>query len=252
MWRDIMSINFTYSRIAEVVKWAYVYNSIDLHHIPEELKTTLHCILQHKLNRYAKVVESGKKTLSPTMNLIAEARQEILDLIPEIDRALHSNELLCSTYYLSDDAKVIYVYVPEDIELTSSIYTNLLYMGTHTVIHIIPKNLMNYPKKMHKVLYTLISSMVNIYEHGKIDMTFKTPNDYIKAYSEAVILLSLVDLDNNEKMKETIFDFLAKHISLSIVEDSKEALEKIKAVYKETQCYSVEELLDRAYLLAIV
>lgn len=245
-------MSIKYSTIAEVTKWSYVYNSIDLHRIPEELKTTLHCILQHKSNAYTKVVETCKKSLSPTLSLIGDVRQEILDIIPEIDKALYEDELLYTSYYLADDATVIYVYVPEEIELTNCISINLELMGAATVINFIPSNLMNYPKKMYKILYNLISSMIGIHDQGRTEITFPSSRDNIRIYSKAVILLSLVDLDNNEEMKNLIFNFLSKQLSTIKLNDNEDPSKKIESIYKETQHYSVEELLDRAYLLAIL
>lgn len=233
-------MSIKYSTIEKVVKRSYCYDSIDLHHVTEDLKKTLHCVLTHRANNY-------KHTMAiSTSPETKDSASKMYDAVCAADKCLHADELRISQYPLDEDnpggSRIIYVYMPEEIKSTFG--TEINYMGEYTIICFLPKDIIEHPD-MYKTLY----GVIELATRGKRG-SLSNFTDQIYKFANTALLLSMVDLDKNESKKEEIFKFLASRNSfIPFYEDSDQFIEKI---YKETKHYSVEELLDKAYLLAIL
>lgn len=232
-------MSIKYSTIEKVVKRSYCYDSIDLHHVPESLKTTLHCVLTQLSKKHERNICSPQ---------VGDAAMKMYTAVCTADKCLHADELRISQYPLDEDnpggSRVIYVYMPEEIKSTFG--TEINYMGEYTIICFLPKDIIKHPD-MYKTLYGMIDSMSKC-----ISIRSFVPHDYISKFANMTLLLSIMDLDKNESKKEEVFDYLRMRTPGILKELQKDPKEFIEEIFKETKHYSVEELLDKAYLLAIL
>lgn len=225
-----------YSKIADVVKKAYVYNTLDLHYIPEGVKNTLHSVL------------SFKKMQFNTRDM----NSKIISVIDQIDELLAQDRLKIVSNKLSDDCNVLYVYIMNESvcdDMYDIIYTEMPIDGIKTLIFFLPITLEK-KKGLYQYLYRLTKVMTNLlkYDATELKAVYPAAGLYINLTSASVILLSLLNFTGNKEMQDEVIKYLSERCTFC-KDDQAEKL--LLQIYKETLCFSVDELLDKGYILSI-